>query len=334
MGIVPEQKLIIKHTFLEYVCEEIPSESKPARQRSRTEPVIDSDLLYGDVRELYHGSDCSTSLGDSVEEADYIESLVPATPEASPLRVASCNMARAEEISLLDYLPSACQYGGWQYFGDQYWQSSPHAVNMGMFNMHCGADQLPAQFSTSGERYAYTLVPDFHKESPPSAEKVFSSANTHAVDWDDVDAAAETRTSVMLRSLPDTYTRSDLRRLLESEGFFGRFNFLYLPVDFKRNKNLGYALVNLVSASEALRLGQHFEGFSRWDILSDKVCSVAWCSPQQGLEAHVERYRNSPVMHELVPEEWRPLLLAHGVPIVFPAPTIKIKAPRLKGLQQ
>merc|ERR1712054_189697 len=137
----------------------------------------------------------------------------------------------------------------------------------------------------------------------------------------------------MLRGLPESYLRSDLLHLLDAQGFFGRFNFLYLPVDFKRNKNLGYALVDLVSPAEALRFLRHFEGFSSWTVLSDKVCSVAWCSPQQGLEAHVERYRNSPVMHESVPEEWRPLLLSHGVPVTFPAPTIKIKAPRLKGIQ-
>ena len=117
-------------------------------------------------------------------------------------------------------------------------------------------------------------------------------------------------------------------------GFFGRLNFLYLPVDFKRERSLGYALINLVTPSEALRLGRHFEGFSNWCVEGGGMCTVAWCSPQQGLDAHVERYRNSPVMHESMPDEWRPILLAHGVPIPFPAPTLKIKAPKFKGRQQ
>lgn len=141
----------------------------------------------------------------------------------------------------------------------------------------------------------------------------------------------DAQTTVMLRGLPETYTRSAVLQLLGTAGFFGRFNFVYLPVDFKKHKNLGYVLVNLVSHAEALRLRRHFEGFSNWSVPGGSACTVEWCSPHQGLQANVERYRNSPVMHASVPDEWRPLLLAHGVPISFPAPTLKIKAPRLKG---
>jgi len=137
----------------------------------------------------------------------------------------------------------------------------------------------------------------------------------------------------MLRDLPEGYSRTLLLKLLDAQGFFGRFDFIYLPVDFKHQKNLGYALINLVSPAEALRLTSHFEGFVDWGVPSERVGSVGWCSPQQGLEAHVERYRNSPVMHESVPEEWRPLLLKMGVPIAFPPPTLKIKAPKVKGRQ-
>jgi len=150
---------------------------------------------------------------------------------------------------------------------------------------------------------------------------------------DAFDGSADVRTTVMLRGIPLVYTRSDVLNLLESEGFFGRFNFVYVPIDFKRQRNLGYALVNLVSPAEATRLFGRFEGFAKWKVSSDSVCEVAWCSPHQGLQAHVERYRNSPVMHESVPEEWRPMILSHGVPIAFPAPTIRIKCPKLKGKQ-
>merc|ERR1712146_77970 len=116
-------------------------------------------------------------------------------------------------------------------------------------------------------------------------------------------------------------------------GFFGRYDFVYLPIDFKRHKNLGYALVNMLSPVDAIKFAKYFEGFSSWSTQSSNAVSVEWCSPQQGLQAHIDRYRNSPVMHESVPEEWRPLLLSHGVPVAFPPPTIKIKAPKLKGIR-
>jgi hypothetical protein len=140
----------------------------------------------------------------------------------------------------------------------------------------------------------------------------------------------ETRTTVMLKGLPEGYTRSDLLQLFDDEGFFGRFDFLYVPVDFKKQRNLGYALVNAVSPSEAVRLRCHFEGFSQWRCPCSNICETVWSDPHQGLQTHVERYRNSPVMHGSVPGEWRPLLRSHGVPMGFPEPTVNIKAPKMK----
>ena len=41
-----------------------------------------------------------------------------------------------------------------------------------------------------------------------------------------------------------------------------------------------------------------FDGFDRWALPTAKVCQVGWSGPHQGFQAHVERYRNSPVMHK------------------------------------
>ena len=44
-------------------------------------------------------------------------------------------------------------------------------------------------------------------------------------------------------------------------------------------------------------------------------------------QAHVERYRNSPVMHRSVPDEYEPVIFKNGVRKNFPRPTKKVKAP-------
>ena len=44
---------------------------------------------------------------------------------------------------------------------------------------------------------------------------------------------------VMLRNVPNDYTREMLLELLDSQGFAGRYNFAYLPCDFYRDANLG-----------------------------------------------------------------------------------------------
>jgi hypothetical protein len=121
-----------------------------------------------------------------------------------------------------------------------------------------------------------------------------------------------------------------LLSLLDSEGFSGQYDFVYLPIDFKSHASLGYAFVNLSTTDAAESCWKVFEGFNKWVVPSSKVCSVNWSTPFQGLDAHVERYRNSPVMHEHVPDEYKPMLFADGQRLTFPPPTKKIRAPRIR----
>jgi len=119
-----------------------------------------------------------------------------------------------------------------------------------------------------------------------------------------------------------------LLELLESEGFGGYFDFVYLPIDFQSNSGLGYAFLNFISTAVAARFCEHFTGFTGWSTGSDKVCKVTWSDALQGLDLHIERYRNSPVMHESVPQDQRPMLFRGAVQIPFPPPTRTIRAPR------
>ena len=42
-----------------------------------------------------------------------------------------------------------------------------------------------------------------------------------------------------------------------------------------------------------------FHGFQNWKGSSRKTCEAVWSQARfQGLRRHIERYRNSPVMHE------------------------------------
>eukprot|EP00440_Ansanella_granifera_P055051 gb/GFBE01059676.1/.p1 GENE.gb/GFBE01059676.1/~~gb/GFBE01059676.1/.p1 ORF type:complete len:344 (+),score=42.00 gb/GFBE01059676.1/:1-1032(+) len=139
------------------------------------------------------------------------------------------------------------------------------------------------------------------------------------------------RTTVMMRNLPNNYTRDMLLAMLDDAGFWGRYDFAYLPCDFDRNANLGYAFVNLVDTLSANDFWKMFDGFSDWAIPTAKVCQISWSGPHQGFKAHVERYRNSAVMHKSVPEEYKPVIFKEGVPQPFPLPTKKIKPPTRGG---
>jgi len=137
-------------------------------------------------------------------------------------------------------------------------------------------------------------------------------------------------TTVMLRNLPDGMTHGKLLELLDSQGFAGRYDFAYLPVAFDTLAAMDFAFVNMVTPEDAQSVHAHFEGFI-WGA-SSTACRVVWNDKQQGLTALVERYRNSPVMHESVPQECKPILFSGGRRVPFPPPTQKVKAPKnLKG---
>jgi len=159
-------------------------------------------------------------------------------------------------------------------------------------------------------------------------EQSMSNTECQAVDVDGT--SQEWKTTVMIRNMPNNYTREMLLNLVDSMGFAGTYDFAYLPVDFQSQAGLGYAFLNFISVAQAQLCFSRFEGFSSWEVPSDKVCTVTWSQPTQGLEAHIDRYRNSPVMHHSLPFEWQPVLFHQGVRVAFPPPTKPIKTPKVR----
>jgi len=148
---------------------------------------------------------------------------------------------------------------------------------------------------------------------------------------DDTEIVPEKKpTTLMMRNIPNNYTRDMLVDLLNCEGFWGAYDLVYLPMDFQTEVGLGYAFINLRSFEVAVQLQEHFQGFTSWVVQSEKVCQISWSDTHQGLRAHVGRYINSPVMHESVPDRFKPALYDQGVRVPFPSSTKIIRPPRLR----
>mmetsp|Transcript_50537 Transcript_50537/g.130195 ORF Transcript_50537/g.130195 Transcript_50537/m.130195 type:complete len:256 (+) Transcript_50537:67-834(+) len=139
---------------------------------------------------------------------------------------------------------------------------------------------------------------------------------------------ADRRTTVMMRNLPNNYTRDMFFEMLDAEGFAGQYDFVYLPIDFKKQAGLGYAFVNLVDPSIVRELWEAFDGYSGWVLPTTKVCQVCWSTPFQGLRANVQRWRNSSVMHASVPEDFKPCIFENGTRVAFPSATRPLRSPQ------
>lgn len=159
-----------------------------------------------------------------------------------------------------------------------------------------------------------------------TTSSVFDDSNDSENNWD----SSTPRTTLMLRNIPNCYTRSSLLELLDGQGFKSSYNLVYLPIDFNTNCGFGYAFVNFVDTESAEVFMSRLQGYQTWGTPSDKVLDVTWSNAHQGFEAHVERYRNSPMMHETVPDELKPVIFVSGERVPFPLPTKKPRAPRTR----
>jgi len=147
-------------------------------------------------------------------------------------------------------------------------------------------------------------------------------------------AAPGTSSTLMLRNVPRALTRTMLLAELESQGFAGKFDFVYLPVDFEDStgsgQNFGHAFVNFVCPLSAAQAKECFTGLTAWAVECEQPCEAMWREQCQGLGAHVQKYRNSALMHESVPDENKPVVFVEGIRRPFPRPTVSIKAPKMR----
>jgi hypothetical protein len=139
----------------------------------------------------------------------------------------------------------------------------------------------------------------------------------------------------VLKNLPSGCSRDDLQSNLDEAGFAGCYNFMYLPAHFKTWILSQYAIVNFSTPADAMRAVNELNG-AQWPGSADGESIVAvWSEVHQGLDVHIERYRNSPIMHTAVPDEYKPIFLRDGVRVKFPRPKQRLAPPRsLPGRQQ
>jgi len=128
--------------------------------------------------------------------------------------------------------------------------------------------------------------------------------------------------TVMLRNIPNNYTRSMLLQKL-NRSFRGAFDFLYLPMDFESSCNMGYAFINFRNVHDCQRFTTEFDGVECRVCLpgfsSAKVCRVTHARVQ-GLEGNIRHLRSSTIMRDLAKHpEWQPLIFTpSGEPMPLP----------------
>jgi len=135
---------------------------------------------------------------------------------------------------------------------------------------------------------------------------------------------------LILQNLPSELTQVEFTKVLDSEGFNGLYDFVFLPTSFRTGRSSRYAIVNLLRHAHGLLLAAHFHGRKAWNVGNGvPECQVKWSLPRQGLTELLEHYRNDVLMHESVPDELRPALYCDGWRVPMPPPTKRIRVPQI-----
>ena len=134
---------------------------------------------------------------------------------------------------------------------------------------------------------------------PPRASENFT------IDINAARLGQDTRTTVMLKNIPNSYSQDDILRII-SDDFENQFDYLYLPIDFKFQLNVGYCFVNLDRPKTVARFVMLFKGVE-WEG-SKKVADVTYARTQ-GRKALLAAARNSKVSKTQHDPRLKPVVL-------------------------
>ena len=121
-----------------------------------------------------------------------------------------------------------------------------------------------------------------------------------------VRSGEDSRTTLMVRNIPNKYNQKMLLATIEDR-HGGKFDLLYLPIDFKNRCNVGYAFINFISTADILPFYEEFN-YKKWDRFnSDKVCEITYARIQ-GKVSLITHFENSSLVHE--DEGYQPIIFA------------------------
>mmetsp|Transcript_44891 Transcript_44891/g.72921 ORF Transcript_44891/g.72921 Transcript_44891/m.72921 type:complete len:479 (-) Transcript_44891:268-1704(-) len=151
-----------------------------------------------------------------------------------------------------------------------------------------GSAQAQAALGAVGSRtLAVAAQQAAQRQVPPGGDMAVMGATEPTAEW-------ATTVTVMMRNLPNKYNQQMLLEELNSSGFLGTYDFVYLPIDPETNANRGYSFINFIDPSFAWMLKLSYEGRKMGRFNSDKVVSVAPAA-LQGFEANHAHYSTARV---------------------------------------
>ena len=151
----------------------------------------------------------------------------------------------------------------------------------------------------NNNKQLFSLNLSYQKQNKSEYNNKFNNNNFGSksknipINLDNIALGKETRTTVMIKNIPIKYDTKVL--LKELEPLDGKFNCLYMPYDYSKNGNKGYAFLNFVNPLHILLFYEWFHGKSWLFFESKKICDLYYAN-YQGIEEiknHAKNYKGN-----------------------------------------
>jgi len=221
--------------------------------------------------------------------------------------------------------PQKFNPGSFCYPSEQYNSvNTPQKLNPGLFSTR---PLIPNDAFTPNHPPSTERPYKKHYKSKGGKDDIVANENQFAINFDKIVNGKDKRTTLMIRNIPNKYTVNAL--LLEINTCFeGKFDFLYLPLDYKNNCNLGFAFINFTNPLHILMFYEIFLDRKWKNYNSVKKCDLTYAKSQgkKELASHFEKGCNS----KEVQDDKKPIILTP----MFPLPKVEVPVRFLEAFKK
>jgi hypothetical protein len=145
-------------------------------------------------------------------------------------------------------------------------------------------DSRQAAGMLSGLPASHSTEEDFEEDNAESM-----NPDHFKIDLDAIAKGEDKRTTCMIRNIPNQYTQRSLASTIDQQSPDSLYNFLYVPVNYRNRRNVGYAFINFEDPKHIIPFFHSFHGSSWSKFNSEKICAIAYAR-LQGLDSLIAHF--------------------------------------------
>ncbi len=129
----------------------------------------------------------------------------------------------------------------------------------------------------------------------------------YVININDIIIDKDMRTTLMIKNIPSHISQVDLLDKI-NKNYSSAYNFFYLPIDFNKKINAGYAFINFKTSKSIINFFLEFDN-KPWDFVNNqnKICYLSYARIQ-GFRSICEHFQKSNIMKQ-VDEKVKPIIL-------------------------